>query len=309
MEHEKLGTTGGLSAVKDISLKKYPNILKDYLKCGFQATNLGSAGQTIKQMIEEDYFILLSFTANMMASGLRGAFKDVIQTGSVDAVITTGGSIDHDIIRSYNDYFLGDFQADDNILHEKGINRLGNILIPNEGYVSLEEKIRPLIRKASKENDVWSPKDLTAFLAENLEPKDNFIQRAADRLLPVYSPGFIDSAIGLQIFFHKKEGNKFILDVSKDLVDLENRIMRQDKVGAIVCGGGISKHHLIGSTLLRGGLDKAVYITTAQEYDGSLSGAQTREAKSWGKIAEKADTQTVYGEATLVLPLLLSTLM
>jgi len=51
-------------------------------------------------------------------------------------------------------------------------------------------------------------------------------------------------------------------------------------------------------------LDYAVYITTAQEYDGSLSGAQPREAISWGKLNEKAKYVTVYGDITIALPMI-----
>ena len=52
-----------------------------------------------------------------------------------------------------------------------------------------------------------------------------------------------------------------------------------------------------------------VYVTTAVEYDGSLSGAQTREGISWGKIKEKADNVTIEGDATIILPIIVSALL
>jgi deoxyhypusine synthase len=73
-------------------------------------------------------------------------------------------------------------------------------------------------------------------------------------------------------------------------------------------GGGISKHHVIWWSQFAGGLDYAVYVTTAVEYDGSLSGAHPREAISWGKIKPEASSEVVYGDATIILPLLLSSL-
>jgi deoxyhypusine synthase len=72
-----------------------------------------------------------------------------------------------------------------------------------------------------------------------------------------------------------------------------------------VLGGGISKHHAIGVNLLRGGLDYAVYVTTSSPWDGSLSGARTNEAVSWGKIAEKARHVTVDCDATIAFPLIM----
>jgi deoxyhypusine synthase len=84
---------------------------------------------------------------------------------------------------------------------------------------------------------------------------------------------------------------------------LGKRIVNVERSGAWVIGGGISKHFTIGLNLLKQGLDYAVYITTANEWDGSLSGARTREAVSWGKIKEEAKHVTVYGEATTIVPL------
>ena len=40
-----------------------------------------------------------------------------------------------------------------------------------------------------------------------------------------------------------------------------------------------------------------MYITTAQEFDGSLSGALVREAISWGKVTQNAKQTTIHAEA------------
>ncbi|RLG75510.1 MAG: deoxyhypusine synthase, partial [Thermoprotei archaeon] len=76
-----------------------------------------------------------------------------------------------------------------------------------------------------------------------------------------------------------------------------------------ILGGGISKHHTIWWNQFKGGLDYAVYVTTAVEWDGSLSGAKTREAISWGKIKTSARHVTVYGDVTVILPILASYLI
>ncbi|MFQ5648236.1 MAG: deoxyhypusine synthase family protein, partial [Candidatus Aenigmatarchaeota archaeon] len=64
-------------------------------------------------------------------------------------------------------------------------------------------------------------------------------------------------------------------------------------------------HHTIWWNAMKGGLDYSVYITTAPEWDGSLSGARLREAVSWGKVKEDSKYITVEGDATVLLPLLL----
>ena len=114
------------------------------LNFGFQATNIGRAVELIEKMKEENATVFFSFTANMVATGLRGLFAELCKKKFVDVVITTGGSLDHDLIRTEKDYELGSFSMNDKELHEKGINRLGNVLINSECYEFLEEKIHPV---------------------------------------------------------------------------------------------------------------------------------------------------------------------
>jgi len=77
---------------------------------------------------------------------------------------------------------------------------------------------------------------------------------------------------------------------------------------ALIIGGGISKHHTIWWNQFKDGLDYAIYVTTAQEYDGSLSGAQPREAISWNKVKPSSKHVTVYGDATVIIPIIVSVL-
>lgn len=277
----------------------------DLSSIGFQSTQLGRAVELIERMKDEGATVFLSFTSNMMASGLRGIFIELVRRKFVDVVITAGGSIDHDIIRTYKDYYIGDFNLDDSALHRKGLNRIGNILVPTDRYVFLEKKINPVLKKLhASDKKVISPSELIAEFGKTLNEK-SFLYWAQKNKIPVFCPGLTDSAIGLQLYFFKQSHRDFILDVTKDMPALASRVLDADKTGGIVLGGGISKHHTIGVNLLRGGLDYAVYVTTSQPWDGSLSGARTNEAISWGKIKEKANHVTIDGDATLVVPPLL----
>lgn len=295
--------------IRDIGRQNLTEMDDIMSSTGFQSAHIGKAGKILKNMSEkEECSVMLSFTANLMASGLRGLFKDLVREGVVDAVITTGGAIDHDIIRAYEPYFLGDFDMDDDELHEKEVNRIGNILVPNERYALLEEKIRPVLKELSGYEDVFTPSVFIEKTAEILDNDDMFIKKCLDNHVPVFCPGMIDSAIGLQIYLFRQDKPDFMIDDSGDLKKLHEITLGAKQTGGLIIGGGISKHHLIGSNLLRGGLDYAVYLTTASEYDGSLSGARPREGKSWGKITKTGKTATVVGDATITLPIILSSL-
>jgi len=281
------------------------------LGTGFQATQIERAVKVIKRMKQAKAKVFLSFTSNMVATGLRGIFAELCEKKYVDAIITAGGALDHDLIRCYGDYFIGDFFMDDVELHEKGVNRLGNVLIPNERYELLEQKIRPVFDKLYSSGAVCAPSDVAKAIGEALakdkkaKRNGSFLYWCAKNRIPVYSPGIIDSAIGLQMYFYKQKKPDFGIDVTDDLPALGQMILDADKTGGIVLGGGISKHHTIAANILREGLDYAVYVTTASPWDGSLSGARTQEAVSWGKIAEKANHVTVDGDATIVVPLMM----
>jgi deoxyhypusine synthase len=101
----------------------------------------------------------------------------------------------------------------------------------------------------------------------------------------------------------------FKLNLLEDANLLSGIIFKAEKSGALMIGGGISKHHTLWWNQYREGLDYALYITTAQEFDGSLSGALVREAISWGKVTQKARETTLHAEVTTILPFIYAALI
>lgn len=278
---------------------------RDFRTFGFQSTNIGRAIDLIEKMKKEKATIFFSFTANMVATGLRGLFAEMCKRKFIDVVITTGGSLDHDLIRCEKQYEVGDFFMDDTELHKEGINRLGNVLIKNECYEYLEEKIKPVFERLYEKEKMTSPSAIAREIGETIDDEGSFLYWCAKNEIPVFSPGITDSAIGLQTYFFKQKNPDFGIDVTKDMQDLANRTLNSERTGGIILGGGISKHHTIGVNLLRGGLDYAVYVTTSSPWDGSLSGARAQEAVSWGKIGESAKHVTVDCDATIAFPLMM----
>lgn len=69
---------------------------------------------------------------------------------------------------------------------------------------------------------------------------------------------------------------------------------------------GVAKHHICNANLFRNGADFSVFVNTAQPFDCSDSGADPDEAVSWGKIRADAQPVKVYGDAAIILPLLMS---
>ncbi|MGB2581274.1 MAG: deoxyhypusine synthase [Thermoplasmata archaeon] len=274
---------------------------------GFTAKKLGIASEILTSMLrDEKCTIFLSFPACIVSTGTRGVIRKLVEECLVDAIITTCGTLDHDLARVWKKYYHGDFMMDDADLHRKGINRLGNILIPNESYgIVLEQKMQPILDELYKEGKKsLSSRQLAYEFGSRLTDKKSILYWASKNDIPVYVPGITDGAFGSQLWLFSQRHHDFTIDILKDEQELSDIVFTAKRAGALMIGGGISKHHVIWWSQFRNGLDYAVYLTTAEEFDGSLSGARLREAVSWGKVKERAKYVTVEGDATITLPIL-----
>ncbi|NUN11445.1 deoxyhypusine synthase family protein, partial [Candidatus Micrarchaeota archaeon] len=138
-----------------------------------------------------------------------------------------------------------------------------------------------------------------------LEDESSILHQAARRNVPVFCPSITDGAFGFHLYLFQQEHDDFIIDVVKDFGNILFAATHDDKKGVIALGGSISKHHAILATLLNGGAEYAVYLTTAHKTSGSMSGATTNEAKSWGKVKDDSDVATVIGDVTITFPLVM----
>ena len=305
-----------MKKVSDINLKKgmTANELVEqmYKSGGFTAKKLAAGVNILEKMVKDpDCKIFLSFPACIISTGTRGIIRDLIKNKLVDAIITTCGTLDHDLARVWKDYYHGDFLMDDRELHKKGINRLGNVLIPNECYgIILEQKMQPILSGIYNEGKKeFSTREIVWEFGKKINNENSILYWAYKNKIPIYVPGITDGAFGSQLWMFWQDHKDFKINLFEDEQELMNMVFDAKKTGALMIGGGISKHHVIWWNQFRDGLDYAVYITTAPEYDGSLSGARIREAVSWGKVKEDAKFVTIEGDATVILPLMIASLI
>jgi len=278
---------------------------------GFTAGKLATGVNIMESMIKAQNCVkFVSFTGNLVATGTRGVFKELIKRKLVDVVITTCGALDHDLARSWRKYYRGSFVMNDSKLHEEGINRLGNVLVPNESYGTIiEEKIQQVLEELWNEGTKEiTPSQFCREIGQRVCNETSILYWAAKQNIPVYVPGITDGAVGYQTWLFSQD-HDFKLNLLKDSGHLSDLVFTAKETGALIIGGGISKHHTIWWNQFKDGLDYVVYVSTADEWDGSLSGARPREAGSWGKINEKAKRIMVEGDASLILPVMFSSLL
>lgn len=290
----------------------YSQMFSNYKVMGFQATALGKSIEIINKMINwrlshdpidpeetDDYLelsvrektrctIFLGYTSNMGSCGMREIIRYLCEHKMIDCIVTTAGGIEEDFIKCLRPTYLGDFSMKGSELREKGLNRAGNLLIPNENYCLFEDWVKPLLNEMIKiqkeKNKIWTPSKVIKFLGKKVDNKESIYYWAAKNKIPVFCPALTDGSLGDMIFFNNYKNPGLTIDIVRDLAKINKIAIKAKKTGMIILGGGVIKHHICNANLMRNGSDFAVYINTAQEYDGSDSGARPDEAVSWGKI-------------------------
>jgi deoxyhypusine synthase len=244
----------------------------------------------------------------MVSSGLREIFAELCKLKFVNAIVTGVGSVEEDLMKSKKPFILGSFNLNDKELHQTGVNRIGNILVENSHYEGLEDNLLPffehLLKMQNEKGKMLGPSEIIFELGKTINDENSILHWASKNNIPIFCPAILDGAFGLQLYYFKQEHPEFGIDVTADMKAEADLILNADKTGGIILGGGFAKHHAIGMNIVREGFDYAVYVTTAEAYDGSLSGASTSEAVSWSKIKEDANTVVVHSDATIAFPLI-----
>ncbi|MDH5569410.1 MAG: deoxyhypusine synthase [Nitrosopumilus sp.] len=302
-------------SVKDIDIDSNTSIEKIFEELsqsgGFESINLSDGLEILTEMISDNQCLrFVSFVGAVVSTGLRGIIKNMIKNKWFDVAITTCGALDHDIARHFSHYKEGSFTMDDMELANQNIHRLGNVLVPMDSYGPLiEEKMQAFLEE-EYQNGVkeMTTVDICKMIGRHLG-EDSFLFWAYKNNVSVVVPGIMDGAVGSQIWLFAQKHSDFKLNMTGDADLLSGFIFKAEKSGAFMIGGGISKHHTLWWNQYREGLDYAFYITTAQEFDGSLSGALVREAISWGKVTQKAKQSTLHAEVTTILPFIYAALI
>jgi len=305
---------------------------------GFQATNLGKAINIVNDMLawrlsdetpeyidkmcqaipDEDLVnpqeikctIFLSYTSNMISCGAREIIRYLVQHKMVSCIVTTAGGIEEDFMKCMNPHRMGDFHLDGDKLRKQGLNRIGNLLVPNKNYCDLETWILPIFDKMlveqKSEGTVWTPSKFIARLGKEINHEDSVYYWAYKNNIPVFCPALTDGSLGDMLYFHAINNPGLVVDIVQDISRINNIALKAPKSGCVILGGGVVKHHVCNANLMRNGCDYSVFINTGQEFDGSDSGARPDEAISWGKVKAGSKAVKVHGDATIMFPILVA---
>lgn len=288
----------------------YDKIMESFASTGFQASHFAKAVSIIDKMIKEKATIYLGYTSNLVTSGIREIIRYLAEHKKIQVIVTTAGGIEEDIIKCLGDFKLGEFSASGEILNKKGVNRAGNVYIPNSLYCRFEEFLNPILDKIYAEQkrtgEIISISDFIKILGREINDERSIYYWCYKNDISVYSPAIVDGSIGDMIHFFMYKHPDFKLDIARDVHELNEFTIVQKKTGTIILGGGVVKHHINNANMMRNGSDYSVYINSHEEWDGSDAGARPDEAVSWGKIKGNGESVKVFGDATILFPLIVA---
>jgi len=293
----------GFSLDSDLSASA---LLERYASLGFQASHLSRALEIIKAMRREQATIFFTFTGNMVSSGLRELIVYLVKHKYVDVLVTNAGGVEEDVMKCFKPFKLGSFQVQGKMLFDESIHRIGNVFVPTDRYAELDKFLSPLLDDVFSQQKKVSPLELTRIVGERLNNDESILTWAQRNDIPVFCPGIQDGSFGQLFYFRSHTDKEFVVDISRETKAITDIALNADSTGAIILGGGIAKHFTLLNNILRDGLNYAVLINTAQEFDGSDSGASPDEAVSWAKVNVQALSVKVHCDATIAFPLLAS---
>ncbi|MGV8142992.1 MAG: deoxyhypusine synthase [Methanothermobacter sp.] len=264
------------------------------------------ATKLLAQVISDEYTgVFLSLAGPMVPGGLRNIVRDLIDKGHVDLLITSGANITHDLLEAFGGNHYREIHGDDEKLCQMGMGRIGDVYTKSEDFEVFEKEIVNLFSNINEEKSALNISEFLYEIGKRIPDENSILKTAASKDVPIYSPGIIDSMLGLQLWMYTQD-HELILDAVGDMHELSDKVYSYPKVAGVMLGGGLPKHYTLASNLLKGGVDAGIQVTMDRSEAGSLSGAPLEEAKSWAKAKCGSNLVTVIGDATIIFPLMVA---
>jgi len=252
---------------------------------------------------DEEMRVFMSLGGPLIPGGMRNIITRMISEGHVDLIVSSGANITHDLVEAFGGSHYRHEGKDDEELNQEGIGRIADINVGSDDFTIFETEIIKIFEKISKDKKILSIQELLYEIGLLVEDENSFVAQAARNNIPIFAPGLIDSMIGLQLWIFSQD-HDFVVDAVADMHYLSDIVFEAEKVGAILLGGGLTKHYTLASNVIKGGLDAAIQITMDRPEAGSLGGAPLEEAKSWAKARCGSSLASVVGDVTVIFPLI-----
>ncbi|NVM18178.1 MAG: deoxyhypusine synthase family protein [Candidatus Lokiarchaeota archaeon] len=299
-------------------IKSVEDVLKSLKNCGFQGRNLGKALDVLYNMVSsKNILTVLTLSGAMVPAGMGELICALIEQNLIDIIISTGANVIHDLVDVFTEvgHYVGDTNVDDNKLYKLRINRIYDVFLPEDNYLKTEKEILSIIKKIFQQQSIEiTPSEFLKKLGENIN-KRCILSIAAKNNIPIFVPALSDSELALDLIMYSlKEDYEFKFDILGDVMKFAEIIKNYKEHGTLIIGGGVPRNWAQQIFPLLDQIEKmktvgykySVRIHTATEYDGGLSGCTISESKSWGKYSLESKSVSVWCDATIALPILVT---
>lgn len=284
---------------------KVSDLIDEFDKSGvLGAGRVGRACNILTDMIQdEDMKVFMSLGGPLIPGGMRNIVTQMIENHHVDLIVSSGANITHDLVEAFGGSHYRHEGRDDEDLNEDGIGRIADINVGSDDFTMFETEITRIFEKISSQKTHISIQELLHEVGLMVDDENSFVAAAAKNNVPIFAPGLIDSMMGLQLWIFNQD-HDFVVDAVADMHYLSDIVFEAERVGAILLGGGLTKHYTLASNVIKGGLDAAIQVTMDRPEAGSLGGAPLEEAKSWAKARCGSSLASVVGDVTVIFPLI-----
>jgi deoxyhypusine synthase len=293
-------------------------LVQQFMNSGsFGAGRLSTACNIYERMLrDQKCTVFLALAGAVVPAGMRVLISDLMRDNLIDAIVTTGANMVHDAIEALGGHhYKGSHLADDNMLYRNHIYRIYDVFVPEEDFVRLDFKLVGVYddiaddyagRSLSSSQFAWE-------LGKRLNDESSILRAAYETRTPIFIPAVRDSEFGYAYYLHtlrKNFKNTLVVDAFKDVPEITGICKNSARNGMIVIGGGVPRNTVQSAALAsKSGMDYAVVITMDRQETGGLSGSTLEETVSWGKVKSKADKIMVIGDAMIMFPIIVASVL
>jgi len=293
------------------------DLTKGMLSTGFQGRKLAEAIDVWARMLrEKQTTIWFGMAGAMVPAGMRRIVSYMIRRRMIDALVTTGANLYHDLYESRGKkHYIGSHIVDDVKLRKQYVDRIYDVFADEQEFYKTDVWIENNFCPQLLDNYRYSSREILYELGKFLDKfgaeKDSIIMSAYHSGVPIFCPALNDSSLGFSIMFaNRRKGRRIIVDSLKDDEESSRITELAGSTSVIYIGGGVPKNFIQQTAVIASyqtrhdrSHDYAIQISTDSPMWGGLSGCTFEEAQSWGKINRLAKKVMCYSDATIALPI------
>jgi deoxyhypusine synthase len=300
----------------------------------FNSATLVDAAEGWRKHLDSGKKMLLAMGGAMSTAEIGLSLAEMIRQGKIHAVSCSANNLEEDIfnlvahdhyvrIPNYRDLT----PADERKLLDKHLNRVTDTCIPEgEAIRRLEKHIVDVWKEAEAKGQRKLPYEYFYDVVRNgslkqyyqIDPKDAWVLAAAEKNIPILTPGWEDCTLGNIFTGYCMRGElkpstmKSGIEMMMFFAKWYQENCGKEGIGFFQIGGGIAGDFPICVVpMLQQDMQVDVpfwsyfcQITDTNESYGSYSGANPTEKITWGKLDADTPKFAINSDATIVAPLI-----